>query len=160
MKAITYHRYGGPEVLALAEVPNPVPRDNEVLIRIRATTVTTGDWRARSLTLPRGFGFLGRLVFGVFGPRQPILGTELAGVIEDTGKAVTRFKVGDEVFAFPGARYGSRSIASSPPCIGSTTAPSASRTTAARATTSSARSSAGRASIGAPRPSASRRWTT
>jgi NADPH:quinone reductase-like Zn-dependent oxidoreductase len=107
MKAITYHRYGGPEVLALAEVPNPVPRDNEVLIRIRATTVTTGDWRARSLTLPRGFGFLGRLVFGVFGPRQPILGTELAGVIEDTGKAVTRFKVGDEVFAFPGARYGS-----------------------------------------------------
>jgi NADPH:quinone reductase-like Zn-dependent oxidoreductase len=107
MKAITYHRYGGPEVLALAEVPNPVPRDNEVLIRIRATTVTTGDWRARSLTLPRGFGFLGRLVFGVFGPRQPVLGTELAGVIEDTGKAVTRFKVGDEVFAFPGARYGS-----------------------------------------------------
>lgn len=107
MKAITYHRYGGPEVLALVEVPKPVPKDNEVLIRIRATTVTTGDWRARSLTLPRGFGFLGRLVFGVFGPRQPILGSELAGIIEDTGKAVTRFKVGDEVFAFPGARYGS-----------------------------------------------------
>ena len=72
MKAITYHRYGAPDVVALAEVAKPVPKDNEVLIRIRATTVTTGDWRARSLNLPRGFGLMGRLVFGVFGPRQPI----------------------------------------------------------------------------------------
>lgn len=107
MKAIVYHRYGGPEVVALAEVPKPVPSDSEVLIRIRASTVTTGDWRARSLTMPRGFKFLGRLVFGVFGPRQPILGTELAGVIEEIGRDVTSYQVGDEVFAFPGARYGS-----------------------------------------------------
>ena len=85
----------------------PAPKDNEVLIRIHATTVTTGDWRARSLNLPGGFGFMGRFVFGIFGPRQPILGTELAGVVETVGKAVTRFKVGDQVFAFPGARYGS-----------------------------------------------------
>jgi NADPH:quinone reductase-like Zn-dependent oxidoreductase len=106
MKAIVYHRYGGPNVVALAEVPKPTPRDNEVLIRIHATTVTTGDWRARSLDLPGGFGFLGRPVFGMFGPRQPILGTELAGVVEAIGKAVTRFKIGDEVFAFTGARMG------------------------------------------------------
>jgi NADPH:quinone reductase-like Zn-dependent oxidoreductase len=107
MKAITYNTYGPPSVVSLAEVPKPAPKDNEVLIRIRATTVTTGDWRARSLEMPAGFGLLGRLVFGVFGPRKPILGTELAGVVEGVGKAVTRFKVGDEVFAFPGASYGS-----------------------------------------------------
>lgn len=107
MKAAIYHRYGPPSVVAMAEVPKPVAKQNEVLIRIRATTVTSGDWRARSLRLPPGFGFMGRLVFGVFGPRQPILGTELAGVVEAVGQAVTRFKVGDEVFAFPGAKYGS-----------------------------------------------------
>jgi len=106
MQAAIYHRYGAPDVVALAEVAKPVPKDNEVLIRIHATTVTTGDWRARSLDLPGGFGFLGRPVFGFFGPRQPILGTELAGEIEAVGAAVTRFKTGDAVFAFPGASYG------------------------------------------------------
>jgi NADPH:quinone reductase-like Zn-dependent oxidoreductase len=106
VKAVVYHRYGGPEVVALAEVAKPACKDHEVLIRIHATTVTTGDWRARSLTLPAGFGLLGRLVFGIFGPRKPVLGTELAGEIEAVGKAVTRFKVGDQVFAFPGAGYG------------------------------------------------------
>ncbi|HTN63368.1 MAG TPA: NAD(P)-dependent alcohol dehydrogenase [Devosia sp.] len=107
MKAVVYHRYGGPDVVKLIDLSKPVPRADEVLIRIRATTVTTGDWRARSLTMPQGFGMLGRLVFGIFGPRQPILGTELAGVVEAVGNTVTRFKVGDGVFAFPGARYGS-----------------------------------------------------
>jgi NADPH:quinone reductase-like Zn-dependent oxidoreductase len=106
MKAIVYRRYGSPDVVALAEVPKPAPKDNEVLIRIHATTVTTGDWRARSLKMPAGFGLMGRLAFGVFGPRKPILGTELAGVVEKAGKAVTRFKTGDEVFAFPGASFG------------------------------------------------------
>ena len=106
MKAIIYSKYGPPDVVSLAEVPKPVPKGNEVLVRIVATTVTTGDWRARSLKLPAGFGLFGRLVFGVFGPRQPILGTELAGEIEAVGKAVTRFKPGDQVFAFPGAAYG------------------------------------------------------
>ena len=106
MKAIVYHRYGGPEVVALAEMPKPAPKDNEVLVRIHATTVTTGDWRARALNLPGGFGFLGRPVFGFFGPRQPILGTEFAGIVESIGKSVTRFNVGDEVFGFTGARYG------------------------------------------------------
>jgi NADPH:quinone reductase-like Zn-dependent oxidoreductase len=106
MKAIVYTNYGPPNVVALAEVPKPKPKDHEVLIRIYATTVTTGDWRARSLNLPAGFGFLGRLVFGVFGPRKPILGTELAGEVEAVGRAVTRFKTGDQVFAFTGASYG------------------------------------------------------
>jgi NADPH:quinone reductase-like Zn-dependent oxidoreductase len=106
MKAIVYHRYGSPDVLEVAEVPKPAPKANEVLIRIHATTVTTGDWRARSLEMPAGFRLLGRLVFGVLGPRQPILGTELAGVIEEVGRAVTRFQPGDEVFAFAGGSYG------------------------------------------------------
>jgi NADPH:quinone reductase-like Zn-dependent oxidoreductase len=106
MKAIVYHRYGSPEVLEHADLPKPAPKANEVLIRIHATTVTTADWRARSLTLPPGFGLMGRLVFGILGPRQPILGTELAGVVEEVGPAVTHFAAGDEVFAFTGARYG------------------------------------------------------
>ena len=107
MKAMVYNSYGPPDVVHLAEVAKPVPRDNEVLIRIRATSVTSGDWRARSLKMPAGFGLLGRLVFGIFGPRQPVLGTELAGVVETVGRAVTRFAAGDEVFAFPGAGFGS-----------------------------------------------------
>jgi len=106
MKAVVYTKYGSPNVVALAEVPKPAPKVHEVLIRVHATTVTTGDWRARSLEMPPGFGLLGRLVFGVFGPRKPILGTELAGEIEAVGKAVTRFKPGDQVFAFTGASYG------------------------------------------------------
>ncbi len=106
MKAITYHRYGGPEVVQLETLPMPVPKDNEVLIRIHATTVSTGDWRARSLDLPGGFSLLGRPVFGFFGPRRPILGTELAGDVEAVGNAVTRFKVGDQVFGFAGAKFG------------------------------------------------------
>jgi NADPH:quinone reductase-like Zn-dependent oxidoreductase len=107
MKAITYSKYGPPSVVALTEVPKPVPKDNEVLIRIHATTVSTGDWRARTLSMPAGLGLLGRLVFGITGPRQPILGTELAGVVESVGKSVTRFSPGDEVIAFPGGRFGS-----------------------------------------------------
>ena len=106
MQAIVYHRYGSPDVVTLADLPKPTAKDNEVLIRIHATTVTTGDWRARSLQMPAGFNLLGRLVFGVFGPRQPILGTELSGVVEATGRSVTKFKPGDEVFAFPGGAYG------------------------------------------------------
>lgn len=106
MKAYVYRRYGGPEVIELAEVEKPVPRDNELLVRIRATTVTAGDWRARTLEVPRGFGLLARLVFGFVRPRQPILGTELAGVIESVGKSVTRFQPGDAVFAFLGGRMG------------------------------------------------------
>jgi NADPH:quinone reductase-like Zn-dependent oxidoreductase len=106
MQALVYRRYGPPNVVALTEMPKPVPGQNEVLVRIHATTVSTGDWRARSLEMPAGFDLLGRLVFGIFGPRQPILGTELSGVVEATGRSVTKFKIGDEVFAFPGEAFG------------------------------------------------------
>jgi NADPH:quinone reductase-like Zn-dependent oxidoreductase len=106
VKAFTYARFGPPEVLELKEVPKPVPGDHDVLVRVRATTVTSGDWRVRSLDVPRGFGLLARLALGFTRPRQPILGTELSGEIEAIGKAVTRFKVGDAVFGFTGMRMG------------------------------------------------------
>ena len=107
MKAMVYRQYGGPDVVRLDEVPKPSPKPNEVLIRILASTVSSADWRARSLTLPPGFGLLGRLVFGLLRPRQPVLGTELAGVVEAVGEEVTRFRPGDEVIAFTGGRFGS-----------------------------------------------------
>ena len=106
MKAIVYERYGPPEVLELKEVAKPTPKDNEVLIKTHATTVTSGDWRVRSLSVPAGFGFIMRLVFGISKPKQPILGSELAGVIESVGKDVRKFKVGDQVFAFSDASMG------------------------------------------------------
>ena len=106
MKAFVYTKYGPPDVLHLKEVEKPTPKDNEVLIKTHATTVTSGDWRVRSLSLPVGFGLLGRLVFGVSRPRQPILGTELAGKIESVGKGVSKFKVGDQVFVFSDAGMG------------------------------------------------------
>jgi NADPH:quinone reductase-like Zn-dependent oxidoreductase len=100
MKAAVYRQYGSPDVIELTEVPTPTPKAHDVLIQVQATTVTAADWRARSLQLPKGFGFMGRLVFGIAKPRQPILGAELAGVIVAVGKDVSRFKVGEQVFAF------------------------------------------------------------
>jgi NADPH:quinone reductase-like Zn-dependent oxidoreductase len=99
MKACLYERYGPPEVLELREIPKPTPRDHEVLIKVHATTVTAADWRLRSLSAPKGFGFLMRLALGPSRPRRPILGAELSGEIESVGRAVSRFKVGDQVFA-------------------------------------------------------------
>jgi NADPH:quinone reductase-like Zn-dependent oxidoreductase len=106
MKAVVYTKYGAPDVLQIIEVPTPTPKDNEVLVKIHATTVTSADWRVRSLTMPVGFGLMSRLVFGIRKPRQPILGTELAGEVESIGKDVSKFKVGDRVFAFSGASMG------------------------------------------------------
>ena len=106
MRAIVYEKYGPPEVLQLKEVEKPTPKDNEVLIRTQVATVTSGDWRVRSLNVPFGFGLIMRLVFGISRPKQPILGSELAGVIETVGKDVSKFKVGDPVFAFSDAAMG------------------------------------------------------
>ena len=106
MKAYVCRRYGGPEVLELVELPTPIPDSHDILIRIHATSVTSGDWRVRSMDIPRGLRLPARLALGVTGPRQPILGTELAGVVEAVGDAVTRFEPGDEVFAFPGGKMG------------------------------------------------------
>jgi NADPH:quinone reductase-like Zn-dependent oxidoreductase len=106
MKAAVYARYGPPEVVEIRDVPKPSPRSDEIRIRVHATTVASGDWRVRSMTVPAGFGLAARLAFGIAGPRQPILGTELAGVVDAVGKLVSKFRVGDEVFAFSGARMG------------------------------------------------------
>ncbi len=106
MKAAVYHKYGPPEVVEVKEYPQPMPKDDEVLIKIHATTVSSADWRIRSLSVPTGFGLLVRLAFGIYRPRKPILGTELAGEIVTVGKNVTRFNVGDRIFAHPGSRLG------------------------------------------------------
>ncbi|MBR9989324.1 MAG: NAD(P)-dependent alcohol dehydrogenase [Gemmatimonadetes bacterium] len=106
MKAVFATAYGSPDVLEIRDVPKPVPKENEILIRVRATTVTSGDWRIRTMNVPTGFGVMSRLALGVSGPRQPILGTELAGEVESMGDAVTGFSAGDEVFAFSGAGGG------------------------------------------------------
>ena len=100
MKAIVCERYGPPEVLHLKEVEKPAPRDNEVLVRVYATTATAGDWRVRSGKVPAGFGLIMRLALGIKGPRQAILGSELAGEVEAVGRGVSNFQVGDRVFAF------------------------------------------------------------
>jgi NADPH:quinone reductase-like Zn-dependent oxidoreductase len=107
MKAIIYTEYGPADVLHLAEIPKPTPKDNEVLINIHATTVTAGDCNARGFTfVPLGFGFLSRLMFGLRKPKQPILGVELAGEIEAVGQAVTLFKKGDLVWGTAGGKFG------------------------------------------------------
>lgn len=107
MKAVIYKKYGPPEVLQLTDKEIPQPGDNEVLIKILATTVTPADWRARSLKVPSLlFKLPARIFFGMFKPKREILGTELAGVIEVTGKNVKRFKRGDQVFVGTGADYG------------------------------------------------------
>jgi NADPH:quinone reductase-like Zn-dependent oxidoreductase len=106
MKAIVCEGYGSPDVLQLKEVEKPIPKDNDVLIKVHTTTVTSGDWRARSLSVPIGFGLISRLALGVSRPRQSILGSELAGEIELMGKGVSKFKVGDQIFAMSGVGMG------------------------------------------------------
>jgi NADPH:quinone reductase-like Zn-dependent oxidoreductase len=103
MKAWICKGNGGPEVLALEDRPVPVPGDDEVLVKIHATTVASGDVRVRAFKLPHGFGLIGRLVLGITGPRQPIMGTDMAGTVVAIGKHVKAFKIGDAVMAFAGA---------------------------------------------------------
>ena len=99
MKAIVYTKYGPPEVLTLKEMEKPVPKDNEVLVSVHATTVTAGDTRMRSFTVPRGQRLFARLYLGIGKPKRPALGMELAGQIEEIGKNVKLFRKGDQVFA-------------------------------------------------------------
>ena len=106
MKAAVYVRYGGPEVLEIAEVPKPVPKDNEVLVRVHAATVTSFECRLRSLSFPWPARLLARLTFGLRRPNQPILGREFSGVVEAVGKDVAGFKAGDAVFGSTHSKAG------------------------------------------------------
>jgi NADPH:quinone reductase-like Zn-dependent oxidoreductase len=106
MKAMVCTRYGPPEVLQLKEVEKPVPGDNEVLIKIHATTVTVADTRVRGFKVPLSFWVPARLALGLRKPKKAILGGELAGKIESVGKDVTLFKKGDRIFAFTGHNFG------------------------------------------------------
>lgn len=101
MRAVLYTQYGSADVLHVGEVAKPTPKPTEILVKIHATTVTIGDTIMRSLNIPgpRWQRFPARLYLGVFKPKRPILGMELAGDIEAVGSAVTRFKPGDRVFA-------------------------------------------------------------
>lgn len=101
MKAAVYHRYGPPDVVQIRDVEKPVPRYNEILVRIHATTVCAADWRVR-----KADPFLVRIMFGLWRPKIQTLGMEFAGTIESAGKGVTRFAAGDQVFGGTGFKFG------------------------------------------------------
>jgi NADPH:quinone reductase-like Zn-dependent oxidoreductase len=102
MKAAVYHRYGPPEVLEIEDVPKPVPKDNEVLVRVHATSVCAADWRLR-----KADPFFIRLMMGLRRPTKVnILGMEFAGTVESVGQAVTKFRAGDLVFGGAGFKFG------------------------------------------------------
>ena len=99
MKAIVYEKYGSPDVLEIREVAKPAPKDNEILVKVHATTATVADIRSRSFTVPRSVWLPARIALGFTKPKKTILGMELAGEIESVGKDVKLFKKGDPVFA-------------------------------------------------------------
>ncbi len=100
MKAIVATKYGAPEVLELRDVAKPVPADHEVLVKVHATTVTAGDSRVRSFTVPRSFWLPARLTLGLTKPKKAIPGMVIVGEVEAVGKEVKRFKPGDQLYAY------------------------------------------------------------
>ena len=101
MKAAVYSQYGTPEVVKIQEATKPLPKDNEILVKVHTTTVTSGDWRMRA-----GDPFAIRLYNGLFAPKRTILGHEFSGVVDSVGKDVTHCKSGDPVFGLAGGEAG------------------------------------------------------
>ena len=101
LKAVIYEKYGSQKVVKLVTIEKPQPKDNEILVKIVTTTVTSGDVRLRSSNFPPVAWVLVRLMFGLFKPKKEILGHEFSGIIEAIGKDIKTYKVGDEVFATP-----------------------------------------------------------
>ena len=108
MKAVVYDRYGPPDVLRIEDVPRPIPKENDILIRVRAAAVTRSDCATRDANRKSGpvVSLISRLISGIRRPKQPILGSELAGEVEAVGTAVTEFAVGDHVFGTSGFAFG------------------------------------------------------
>lgn len=106
MKAVVCSTYGPPEVLKITDIPKPDPKSNEILIRIKATTVNSGDVRVRSLDVEGFMRVVMRVVLGFTKPRKPVLGTVCSGIVEAVGDKVTLFKPGDEVFGMTGFYFG------------------------------------------------------
>ncbi|RPA68019.1 NAD(P)-dependent alcohol dehydrogenase [Cyclobacteriaceae bacterium YHN15] len=106
MKAIICTKYGTPEVLQLQEVSKPIPKDNQILVKIVATAINSGDVRVRSLDVKGFMKVIMRLVLGISKPRKPILGTVFAGVVETIGSKVSKFRSGDKVFGMTGFNFG------------------------------------------------------
>lgn len=106
MKAMMYTSYGLPDVLQESDVPKPIPKADEVLIKVVATTVTAADIRLRAARFPKGFAFPARLVFGLFRPRRKVLGSCFSGVVEATGDKVDAFAAGDQVCGMTGIKMG------------------------------------------------------
>jgi NADPH:quinone reductase-like Zn-dependent oxidoreductase len=102
MKAVIWTKYGPPDVLQIQEVPKPIPKDNELLIKVHAATVTAGDCEVRRFEIPMEYWLFARLWFGLRKPKRVnIPGSELAGEVESVGRDVTRFSEGDQVFGSP-----------------------------------------------------------
>ena len=109
MKAVICPKYGPPEVLTIRELPKPTPKNNEVLIKIIATSVNTGDVRIRGLRVEGFMKFVMRIMLGFTKPRRPILGTVFSGIVEQVGETVNQFKVGQEVYGTTGLKQGCHS---------------------------------------------------
>ena len=107
MKAIVWTKYGSPDGLQLKDVEKPLPKDDQILVKIHATTITAGDCEMRRLELPLMLSFPVRIYTGFFRPKRiPILGQELAGEVEEVGANVSSYKVGDQVFGTTGFGFG------------------------------------------------------
>jgi len=106
MKAVICTNYGLPEVLPIQEVSKPLPNDNQILVKIIATAINSGDVRVRSFDVKGFMKVIMRLVLGISKPRKSILGIVFSGVVESIGDTVSKFKIGDKIFGMTGYKFG------------------------------------------------------